>query len=188
MTDPLERLRLPVVPIEPRPEFATALLRWIQGGEALAVREAPTVRYFVDDLDAAVAFYRELLGFEEELRPSPVFAMLYRGNLRLLLSVPGEPHVLPDGTLPEPGGWNRMSLRVDDLTTTVRTLRHQGARFRTEVVAGVAVNMVLIEDPAGNLVELFEPRAGYHERGTTGEPMQRPSDVPIPPWRDPDDH
>lgn len=184
MTDPLERLRLPIVPIEPRPAFATALLRRIQGTEGLALRETPTIRYYVDDLDAAVVFYRELLGFEEELRPSPAFAMLYRGDLRLLLSVPGEPHVLPDGTVPTPGGFNRMSLRVDDLAATVRVLRRQGVRLRTEIVAGVAVNTILIEDPSGNLVELFEPRRGYHERGTA-EPTPTPDDASNRPRGDP---
>src|SRR5215470_20427802 len=101
-----------------------------------------TVRYFVTDLDAAVAFYRDLLGLEEELRPSPVFAMLYRGDLRLLLSVPGGPggaHTLPDGTVPEPGGWNRISLQVADLAGTVGTLRERGVHFRTDVVRGVGV-------------------------------------------------
>ena len=111
-----------------------------------------------------MSFYCEQLGFEEELRPSPVFAMLYRGELRLLLSVPSEPHALPDGTLPEPGGWNRISLQVSDLDAAVRALRERGARFRNEIASGVAVRQVLLEDPAGNPIELFEPAAGYHER------------------------
>ena len=171
MSDPLERLSMPIVPIQPRSEFAGALLRQIQGAGLPLARDTATVRYFVDDIDAAVGFYRELLGFEEELRPSPVFAMLYRGDLRLLLSVPGEPHVLPDGTLPKPGGHNRISLRVDDLTTAIGLLREQGARIRTEIVTGVAVDTALVEDPAGNLVELFQPRPGYHERaGERREP------------------
>ncbi|HEX5557956.1 MAG TPA: VOC family protein [Gaiellales bacterium] len=172
MSDPLERLRMPIVPIAPRPEFAAELLRRITGGEGRTVRAAATVRYFVDDLDAAVGFYRDLLGFEEELRPSPVFAMLYRGDLRLLLTVPGEPHVLPDGSLPEPGGHNRISLRVDDLAASVEALRRRGARFRTEIAAGVAVDTVLLEDSAGNPVELFEPRAGYHERPPADPPTE----------------
>ena len=168
MSDPLERLSMPIVPIKPRPEFAAALLRQIQGA-APPARDTATVRYFVEDLETTVGFYRELLGFEEELRPSPAFAMLYRGNLRLLLSVPGEPHVLPDGTLPTPGGHNRISLRVDDLTAAVEALRRGGARFRTEITTGVSVNTVLLEDPAGNPVELFQPRSGYHERATNEE-------------------
>jgi catechol 2,3-dioxygenase-like lactoylglutathione lyase family enzyme len=174
--DPLEALRLPVVPIEPRPEFAAALLRRVQGAPeprqrpaSLAARQSATVRYFVDDMDRAVAFYCRSLGFEEELRPAPAFAMLYRGDLRLLLSLPTEPHALPDGTLPAPGGFNRMSLRVADLTSTVDQLRGEGATFATPITAGPAVNTVLVRDPAGNLVELFEPRGeGYHERAPGG--------------------
>ena len=167
MSDPLDALRLPVVPIGPRPAFAASLLRRIQGGRAAPEPHGATIRYFVPDLAAAVDFYCRLLGFEEELRPSPAFAMLYRGNLRLLLSVPGGPGAggaLPGGTLPAPGGWNRMALGVTDLAATVRWLRQQGARLRTGVLTGVAVSQVLVEDPAGNLVELFEPGPGYHER------------------------
>jgi catechol 2,3-dioxygenase-like lactoylglutathione lyase family enzyme len=166
--DPLHALRLPSVPIEPRPAFAEALWRRIAGGEELVAQSA-TVRYFVDDVDQAIAFYRDQLGFEEELHPSPTFAMLYRGDLRLLLSVPGEPHALPDGTLPEPGGWNRISLRVSNLNATVAALRASGVTFRRAIAAGVAVDTALLADPSGNPVELFEPRAGYHERTTTKE-------------------
>ena len=169
MPDSLDALRLPVVPVGPRPEFAAALWRRITGaGEGeLAAGQPATVRYFVTDLDATVAFYRDLLGFEEELRPSAVFAMLYRGDLRLLLSVPGRAgggEVLPDGSVPAPGGWNRIALRVPDLDTAVAELRRMGARLRTGIITGVAVRQVLLHDPAGNLVELFEPTAGYHER------------------------
>ena len=165
--DPLDALRLPIVPVVPRMEFAAALLRRLEEREGLRTRQTATVRYFVNDLDAAVGFYCQNLDFEEELRPSPVFAMLYRGDLRLLLSVPGGPggaHTLPDGTVPEPGGWNRISLQVSDLATTVEALRERGVRFRTDVVMGVGVTQILLEDPSGNLVELFESRAGYHER------------------------
>ena len=168
MPDPLDALRLPVVPVEPRPEFAAALLRRMEGLDESAARQAATVRYFVTDLVAAVAFYRDLLGFEEELGPSPAFAMLYRGDLRLLLSVPGGGQgggdVLPDGSVPAPGGWNRIALRVSDLDATVADLRAKGARFRTSITAGVAIRQVLLHDPAGNIVELFEPGVGYHER------------------------
>ncbi len=166
--DPLHALRLPGVAIEPRPAFAEALWRRIAGGEE-RVGQSATVRYFVDDIDEAIAFYRDQLGFEEELHPSPTFAMLYRGDLRLLLSVPGEPHALPDGTLPEPGGWNRISLRVSDLHATVAALRASGVTFRRGIAAGVAVHTALLADPSGNPVELFEPRAEYHERTTTKE-------------------
>ena len=172
--DPLDALRLPVIPVEPRPEFASALLRRIRGAPA-PVRESATVRYFVDDMDAAVEFYCRALGFEEELRPAPAFAMLYRGDLRLMLSLPAEPHALPDGTLPAPGGFNRMSLRVANLASTVDELRGQGATFATPITAGPTVNTVLVRDPAGNLVELFEPRGpGYHERPSTHTTQERP--------------
>ena len=165
--DPLDALRLPVVPVEPRPEFAAALLRRIEGEQGAPVGRPATIRYFVTDLDTAVAFYRDLLGFEEELRPSPAFAMLYRGDLRLLLSVPGGPGggaPMPDGTLPGPGGWNRIALQVEDLPATVGELRGKGARFRNDIVTGVGVRQILIQDPSGNLTELSEPLAAYHER------------------------
>jgi catechol 2,3-dioxygenase-like lactoylglutathione lyase family enzyme len=173
MSDPLDALRLPVVAIAPRPGFATALLRRVEGSPAAAGPGGATVRYFVRDMDAAVDFYCRLLGFEEELRPSPAFAMLYRGSLRLLLSVPGGPGAggaLPGGTLPAPGGWNRMALGVTDLAATVRRLRQQGARLRTDAPAGVTVTQALVEDPAGNLVELFQPGPGYHERAPGTQP------------------
>lgn len=172
--DPLNALRLPVVPVDPRPEFAAALLRRIEaaaegggGTDPASLRASPTVRYFVDDLDGAVAFYRRLLDFDEELLSPPAFAMLYRGGLRLLLSVPGLPGAglpLPDGSVPAAGGWNRMTLQVSDLAGAVGRLRDAGVRIRAGVSQGIAVRQALIEDPAGNLVELFEPAAGYHER------------------------
>ena len=166
--DPLDVLRLPSVPVQPRPAFAEALWQRMSGGDV--PDEGPaTMRYFVDDLDRAIAFYRDQLGFELELDPSPTFAMLYRGDLRLLLSVPGEPHALPDGTLPEPGGWNRISLRVSNLNATVAALSASGVTFRRGITAGVAVDTALLADPSGNPVELFEPRTGYHERTTTKE-------------------
>jgi catechol 2,3-dioxygenase-like lactoylglutathione lyase family enzyme len=163
--DPLDALRLPVVPVEPRPSFAADLLRRIRRADRPA-GDTATVRYFADDLDAAADFYRRL-GFEVELRPSPVFAMLYRGDLRLLLSTPAS-HTLADGTVPRPGGWNRISLRVEGLDNLVELLRQHRVRFRSDPVTGVGVRLALIEDPAGNPVELFEPLAGYHER-TGGE-------------------
>jgi catechol 2,3-dioxygenase-like lactoylglutathione lyase family enzyme len=160
MTDPLDGLRLPIVPVDPRPEFAEELLRRIQGRSEPAVRRAATVRYFVDELEVAVAFYCRLLDFEVVVRASPTFAMLDRGDLRLMLSVPGGPgrgHVLPDGTVPEPGGWNRISLPVVDLAATVDALRRRGASFRAGIVAGVGVRLALLQDPSGNPIELFEP-------------------------------
>jgi catechol 2,3-dioxygenase-like lactoylglutathione lyase family enzyme len=120
-----------------------------------------TVRYFVDDVDAALSFYGEQLGFEEVMHPAPTFAMLSRGPLRLVLSAPGGGPgggaAMPDGTLPEPGGWNRFQIEVEDLEATVAELRRRGASFRNEIVTGVGGNQILVEDPAGNLVELFQP-------------------------------
>jgi catechol 2,3-dioxygenase-like lactoylglutathione lyase family enzyme len=160
MPDPLDALRLPVVPVEPRPEFGAALLRRIEGTAEPPARQPATMRYFVTDLDAAVAFYRDLLGFTEELRSPPAFAMLYRGDLRLLLSVPGHAGgggALPDGSVPAPGGWNRIALQVSDLSAMVAELSRKGARFRSGITTGVSVRQTLLHDPAGNLVELFEP-------------------------------
>ena len=120
-----------------------------------------SVRYFVDDVDAAIAFYRDLLGFEVVMHPAPPFAMLARGDLRLLLSAPGAGPgggaAMPDGRLPEPGGWNRFQLEVEDLDAEVDRLRGAGARFRNEIVEGVGGRQILVDDPAGNCVELFEP-------------------------------
>ncbi len=178
MSDPLDRLLMPIVAIEPRAEFAAGLLARIKGNKPPAPRDTATIRYFVDDVDAGVTFYRDRLGFEVELWPSPSFAMLYRGDLRLLLSVPGEPHVLPDGSLPGPGGHNRISLLVDDLAATVAELRRGGVLVQSERAGGVAVETALLQDPAGNPVELFEPRAGYHERTSHGPASRHPDDHP----------
>jgi catechol 2,3-dioxygenase-like lactoylglutathione lyase family enzyme len=120
-----------------------------------------SLRYIVDDVDAAIAFYCQRLGFQEVMHPAPTFAMLSRGDLRLVLTAPGGGpgggQAMPDGTVPEPGGWNRFQLEVDDLEATVADLRAHGARFRNEIVVGVGGNQILVEDPSGNPVELFEP-------------------------------
>jgi catechol 2,3-dioxygenase-like lactoylglutathione lyase family enzyme len=120
-----------------------------------------SVRYFVTDLDAAIDFYCGLLGFSEVMHPAPTFAMLSRGDLRLNLSVPGGGPgggaAMPDGTLPEPGGWNRFSLEVSELETVVERLRAGGVHFRNEIVNGRGGKQILAEDPSGNPVELFEP-------------------------------
>jgi catechol 2,3-dioxygenase-like lactoylglutathione lyase family enzyme len=120
-----------------------------------------SVRYIVDDVDAAIAFYCDLLGFHEDMHPAPAFAMLSRGELRLVLSAPGGGpgggQAMPDGTVPTPGGWNRFSLEVDDLDATVARLKERGAHFRNEIVAGVGGRQILVDDPSGNPVELFEP-------------------------------
>ncbi len=120
-----------------------------------------SVRYIVNDVDAAIAFYCGDLGFTEVMHPAPAFAMLRRGDLRLNLSAPGGGagggQAMPDGRLPEPGGWNRFALEVTDLEGTVARLRGSGARFRNDIVTGVGGKQILVEDPSGNPVELFEP-------------------------------
>jgi catechol 2,3-dioxygenase-like lactoylglutathione lyase family enzyme len=120
-----------------------------------------SVRYIVDDVDAAIDFYCGQLGFHEDMHPAPAFAMLSKGDLRLVLTAPGGGpgggQAMPDGTLPQPGGWNRFQLEVDDLAAMVEELRGQGARFRNDLVTGVGGKQILVEDPSGNPVELFEP-------------------------------
>jgi catechol 2,3-dioxygenase-like lactoylglutathione lyase family enzyme len=122
---------------------------------------AVSVRYIVDDVDEAIGFYVDRLGFELIMHPAPAFAMLARGELRLVLSAPsgaaGGGAAMPDGTLPRPGGWNRFALEVDDLDALVERLREQGVRMRNDIVDGVGGRQILIEDPSGNPVELFEP-------------------------------
>jgi catechol 2,3-dioxygenase-like lactoylglutathione lyase family enzyme len=120
-----------------------------------------SVRYIVDDVDAAIDFYCGQLGFHEDMHPAPPFAMLSKGDLRLVLTAPGGGpgggQAMPDGTLPEPGGWNRFQLELSDLEGTVAQLRERGARFRSEIITGVGGKQILVEDPSGNPVELFEP-------------------------------
>jgi catechol 2,3-dioxygenase-like lactoylglutathione lyase family enzyme len=120
-----------------------------------------SVRYFVDDVDAAISFYCQHLGFHEDMHPAPSFAMLSRGDLRLLLSAPGGGpgggQAMPDGRMPEPGGWNRFALEVSDLDGAVDELRHAGVHFRNDIVTGVGGKQILLDDPSGNPVELFQP-------------------------------
>ncbi len=121
---------------------------------------AVSVRYIVDDVDSAIAFYTTHLGFRVDLHPAPGFASLSRGDLRLLLNEPGAGgagQAMPDGRRPAPGGWNRIQLEVEDLAGTVETLRNSGARFRNEIVIGNGGKQILLDDPAGNCIELFEP-------------------------------
>jgi catechol 2,3-dioxygenase-like lactoylglutathione lyase family enzyme len=122
-----------------------------------------SVRYIVDDVDQAIAFYTGHLGFEVAMHPAPAFAMLARGDLRLLLSAPGGQggggQTLPGGRRPHAGGWNRFQIEVDDLNVVVERLGEAGVRFRSDVIQGVGGDQVLIEDPAGNPVELFSARA-----------------------------
>ncbi len=120
-----------------------------------------SVRYIVHDVDTAIRFYTDHLGFTVSMHPGPGFAALSRGDLRLLLSAMGGPggaaQAMPDGRRPEPGGWNRIQLEVDDLAATVAALKQAGARFRNEMVTGMGGLQVLLEDPAGNAIELFQP-------------------------------
>ena len=121
--------------------------------------ELVNVRYMVDDVQAAVDFYTTHLGFRLRSSAAPAFADVIRGNLRLLLSGPkssaGRP--MPDGVTPGPGGWNRIHLIVDDLTAEVDRLRSAGLSFRNDIVTGPGGAQILLNDPAGNVVELFQP-------------------------------
>jgi catechol 2,3-dioxygenase-like lactoylglutathione lyase family enzyme len=121
--------------------------------------ELVSVRYLVDDVERAVAFYTQHFGFELRSNAPPAFADVIRGRLRLLLSGPessaGRP--MPDGRVPEPGGWNRIHLIVDDIATEVERLRAAGLTFRNDIVTGPGGQQILVEDPAGNPIELFQP-------------------------------
>lgn len=119
-----------------------------------------SVRYIVADVDAAIPFYTDMLGFTVEMHPAPGFASLSRGDLVLLLNLPGAGGAgqsMPDGRAPAPGGWNRIQIDVDDLAATVQRLKDRGCRFRNEIVIGNGGKQVLVEDPSGNPIELFEP-------------------------------
>src|SRR5690349_22589880 len=119
------------------------------------------VRYIVHDVDQAIPFYTKRLGFKLDMHPAPPFAMLSRGDLRLVLSAPnpsaGGGQSMPDGTVQKPGGWNRFAIEVHNLESLVAGLRKQGARFRNDIVTGVGGKQIILEDPAGNPIELFEP-------------------------------
>jgi tRNA-Thr(GGU) m(6)t(6)A37 methyltransferase TsaA len=120
-----------------------------------------SVRYIVDDVDAAIAFYCERLGFRELMHAAPTFAMLSRGDLRLVLTAPGGGpgggQAMPDGTLPQAGGWNRFAIEVEDLDAAVQQLRAARAHFRNDIVEGVGGRQIIVDDPSGNPVELFQP-------------------------------
>jgi catechol 2,3-dioxygenase-like lactoylglutathione lyase family enzyme len=119
-----------------------------------------SVRYIVADVDAAISFYTELLGFQLEKHPAPGFASLTKGDLELLLNRPGAGgagQAMPDGRTPAPGGWNRIRIEVADLAATFERLKGSGCRFRNEIVTGMGGKQVLLDDPSGNPIELFEP-------------------------------
>lgn len=118
------------------------------------------VRYIVSDVDTAIPFYTDMLGFKLDMHPAPGFARLSRGDLQLLLNRPaagGAGQTMPDGQYPAPGGWNRIQIAVEDLEATVKKLKSAGGRFRNEIVTGNGGKQVLIEDPSGNPIELFQP-------------------------------
>lgn len=127
----------------------------------MSEEELVNVRYMVDDVQAAVDFYTTYLGFQPRSSAVPAFADVTRGNLRLLLSGPkssaGRP--MPDGVTPGPGGWNRIHLIVDDLTAEVNRLRSAGLTFRNDIITGPGGSQILLQDPAGNVIELFQPAA-----------------------------
>ncbi|HEX2207614.1 MAG TPA: VOC family protein [Longimicrobium sp.] len=116
------------------------------------------IRYIVNDVERAIAFYQGLLGFEVEMHPAPGFAALSRGDLRLYLNAPGAGGAGRAGGSPAPGGWNRFQLEVEDLDAFLRPLRAAGARFRGDLAQGQGGAQILVEDPSGNVVELFEPK------------------------------
>ena len=128
--------------------------------------EMVSVRYMVDDVDKAIAFYTKFLNFEVLTSFPPAFADVKRGNLRLLLSGPassaGRP--MPDGTKPGPGGWNRIHLLVDDIKAEVARLRDAGVKFRSDILTGPGGAQIVLDDPSGNPLELFQP---------AGQPVQR---------------
>ena len=121
--------------------------------------ETVNVRYMVDDVDASIAFYTKLLGFEILTNAAPAFADVQRGRLRVLLSGPkssaGRP--MADGAVPAPGGWNRIHFIVDDIDAEVSRLRDEGAKFRNDIIEGPGGKQILLEDPSGNVIELFQP-------------------------------
>jgi len=131
------------------------------------------VRYIVDDVDAAIEFYTTQLQFTLDMHPAPPFAMLSRGDLRLVLSAPnpmgGGGQSMPDGTRPKPGGWNRFAIEVEDLDAMVAKLRAGGARFRNDIVTGVGGRQTILEDPSGNPIELFQPTRTEARLRTHGE-------------------
>jgi catechol 2,3-dioxygenase-like lactoylglutathione lyase family enzyme len=116
------------------------------------------MRYIVNDVEEAVGFYRDRLGFEVDMHPGPGFAALHKDDLALLLNAPGAGGAGTAGGVPEPGGWNRFQLSVDDLDATIEDLQAGGATFRGDLVDGMGGRQILVDDPSGNAIELFEPK------------------------------
>ena len=119
-----------------------------------------SVRYIVNNVDEALPFYRDMLGFNVDMHPAPPFAMLSKGDLVLLLNVPGggggAGQSMPDGSVPAPGGWNRFQFEVEDIDATFAKLTAAGAKFRSDVITGNGGKQVIVEDPSGNPIELFQ--------------------------------
>ena len=119
-----------------------------------------SVRYIVSDVDEAIPFYTEMLGFQVDMHPAPGFASLSIGDFRLLLNRPGAGgagHSMPDGQTPAPGGWNRIQIEVEDLPAAVQKLKAAGCKFRSEIIVGNGGKQILVNDPSGNPIELFQP-------------------------------
>jgi predicted enzyme related to lactoylglutathione lyase len=119
-----------------------------------------SVRYIVTDVDEAITFYTQCLDFQVDMHPAPGFALISRGNLQLLLNRPGAGgagQAMADGQMPTPGGWNRIQIEVEDLEATVEKLKDVGAKFRNEIVIGNGGKQILVDDPSGNAIELFQP-------------------------------
>jgi catechol 2,3-dioxygenase-like lactoylglutathione lyase family enzyme len=144
---------------EPKPSETERSHTMTTGDTNVETRDTVNVRYMVDDVDAAVDFYTNHFGFTVRTNFAPAFADVVRGSLRLLLSGPtssaGRP--MPDGRKPEPGGWNRIHFIVDDIETEVERLREAGLPFRNDIVSGPGGKQILVDDPAGNPIEIFQP-------------------------------
>jgi catechol 2,3-dioxygenase-like lactoylglutathione lyase family enzyme len=128
--------------------------------QTMKVTQTVGIRYIVRDVESAVTFYTEMLGFHADQHVKSAFASLSLGNLHLFINSPGAGgagQAMPDGTIPAPGGWNRIQFMVENLEMAVKDLKNKGAKFRNEIVVGVGGNQILLEDPSGNLIELFQP-------------------------------
>jgi catechol 2,3-dioxygenase-like lactoylglutathione lyase family enzyme len=124
------------------------------------MKESISVRYIVNDIDASIDFYTKILGFKVIMHPAVEFAILSLGNLNLLLSKPsdkgGGGQNMPDGEVQRPGGWNRISIPTENLQMEIERIKSMGSQFRNEIVTGVGGKQILLKDPSGNLIELFE--------------------------------
>ena len=130
-------------------------------------KEKLAVRYIVNDIEKSIPFYRDHLNFSVDMHPAPGFAALSKGNLTLFLNQPGAGGAgqkMPDGTVPQPDGWNRIQITVDDLESVYQKFKKKGLEFRNEIVDGIGGKQILLKDPSGNLIELFEPKRDHEVR------------------------